>query len=134
VLYVASVLGGSSYGALNALNPIIISELYGNDSHRRICHSEAAWYILYGESLVKYTKRRLSDSAACDQATSTWARSTQRCRFPWPLALTFLPQRSRAPLAPGSGASFTQPCTFSIKNPDGNNYTGWCVNEPTAGG
>lgn len=31
VLYIACIFGGSSYGALNALNPIIISEMYGTD-------------------------------------------------------------------------------------------------------
>ena len=28
----AAVFGGSSYGALNSLNPMIVSELYGTES------------------------------------------------------------------------------------------------------
>jgi hypothetical protein len=29
ILYVAAIFGGSSYGAMNAMNPIVCSELYG---------------------------------------------------------------------------------------------------------
>ena len=32
MLYVAAIFGGSSYGALNSLNPMIVSELYGTES------------------------------------------------------------------------------------------------------
>ena len=77
-------------------------ETAGGSSHGRVYRLDAPHYILYEETLMKYNKERLNDSAAARPGGKVYG-----VKESWEIAQRILER----PCAPG-GSGFSSPATY----------------------